>query len=72
MTPIIRSQNPPYQGSLFGMNCHDVPYFDRFSQIFVDLVRCSTVSEVARYLEALSEIMIRGKDLRLVNRLNAS
>ena len=51
------------------MNCHDVPYFDKLSRFFVDLVRCSVA---ARYVEALSEIMIRGKNLGLVNRLNAS
>ena len=63
--PIRRSQKPPNQGALLGMNCHSTPCLLRES--CSDGERKSDLSSSAaeRNMDALSEIIFFGWDLQL-------
>ena len=57
VSPMIRSQKPPYHGARFGINFHSTPCRLNCSFSEGDLNRSLRVSEAARNVEALSDIM---------------
>ena len=66
-----RSQNPLNQGARFGTNLHVTPILCRASLSCVSRKILVSSSAAARYVEALSDIMTLGRDLWLLNLLNA-
>ena len=65
--PIKRSQNPPYQVALYGMNGQFRPCLLRNSFNDCDLNNSVNSSAAVRYGEALSEIICWGADFRAAN-----
>ena len=58
-----RSQNPPYQGALLGMNYHRTPRRLKVTFSLVEVSSCSSSLAADVYVEALSESITCGKDL---------
>ena len=70
--PTNRSQYPLYHGTLFGMDCHVTSWPPRASLRELESSSCCNLSAASRYVEALSDIIILGADLLLMNCWNAS
>jgi len=71
LKPMICSQNPPYPGAHLRINCQLIFWDSRafFSSSELNIL-CNS-SAAAKYVEALSEIILRGTDFWLQNRQNA-
>lgn len=61
--PTNHSQYPPYHGALFGINCHVTPWPPRASLREVESRSYCNSSAAAKYIEALSDIIVLGNDL---------
>ena len=63
--PIRRSQKPPNQGALLGMNCHSTPRLLRESCSDGEWKSDLSSSAAERNMDALSEIIFFGWDLKI-------
>ena len=61
----------PYQGALLGMNSHSTPRLANSCFNEGDWNSCSSSFAVDRYVDALSDIIVLGREFRLAKRRNA-
>ena len=71
VNPIKRSYQPPYQGARFSMNFHTIPRLPNDSASLLDDSNSLNSSVAERYVEPLSDTIIRGSDFLLANLLRA-